>query len=286
MVYELFTEKYINDNKEYFFLLDGRLPLAPNMWKKIAKMKKVPLAYHVTDFNGAQTIEKLQGSKKQISCFTVGVRGLAGGVETAGGVLIELSGEATLISKMDAFTSLDRSGYRWWDLKWSESSFEAVKLKKQLQTIAFDEFEKIVEKSNYNIDDYSGFRVTQKVNRYINVIEGAFTKNEKRDFIKNSLNRIRKEVKVDFDKLQELIYQSYKGDFQIGHKEINSNFNELVLNDFTVLNKYLITPYTKDSDDWSEYNAELKMFGNEYAGYVTADDIAHISNNEVSAEQF
>ena len=284
MFYELFTEKYINDNKEYFFLLDGRLPLAPNMWKKIAKMKEVPLAYHVTDFNGAQTVEKLQGSKKQISCFTVGVRALAGGVETAGGVLIELSGEATLISKMDAFTSLDRSGYRWWDLKWSESSFEAVKLKKQLQTIAFDEFEKIAAK--YNIDDYSGPRVTVKVNKYTNVIEGGFTKNEKRDFIKNSLNRIRKEVKIDFDKLQELIYQSYKGDFQIGYKEINTNFDELVLSDFTILKKYLIAPSTTADDAWSEYNAELKMFGNEYAGYVTADDIAHISNDEVSAEEF
>jgi len=283
MFYEMFTEKYINDNKEYFFLLDGRLPLAPNMWKKIAKMKQVPLAYHVTDFNGAQTIEKLQGSKKQISCFTVGVRGLAAGVETAGGVLIELSGEATLISKMDAFTSLDRSGYRWWDLKWSASSFEAVKLKKQLQTIAFDEFEKIATK--YNIDDYSGPRVTVKVNKYTNVIEGAFTKNEKRDFIKNSLNRIRKEIKVDFDKLQELIYESYKGDFQVGHKDINSNFNEVVLNDFTVLNKYLIDPTGNDEDAKSEFEAELKMYGNEYQGIVSAEDIGYIRNNEVTYKE-
>jgi len=39
------------------------------------------------------------------------------GIDTAGGVLFELSGQSTLAIDGDAWTSLDRNGNRWWDLE-------------------------------------------------------------------------------------------------------------------------------------------------------------------------
>jgi len=42
------NEKYINKNKEYAFLLLGRMPIAPKLWSRINKVSKIDNTYHVT----------------------------------------------------------------------------------------------------------------------------------------------------------------------------------------------------------------------------------------------
>lgn len=268
---DFLKEKYINTNKEYFFLLDGRVPLAPKLWSRINKIEKIPLCYHTTDLKGLNVVKKLQGKQKQISTFTNGDATVSMGVETAGGVLIELSGESTLSLDGDAWTSLDRSGTRWWDLremvngqghlahltKLRETLIEAMK------DLLEDEFHKLLTKDDiqYSTPAILASRINEK-----------FSGKDKAKFIKRGLETAEKHIKhIDF---KEIIASA-----NTEGKKIYGNmayFNEIVLHNFKIKNVYgVATTHHTSSEQkmMDDHNSgKLKLDGWVWATYI--EDIA------------
>ena len=78
-------------------------------------------AFHVTDIDHIKAIFDIQNSAKSLSVTTeledkrAGVLMLEG-VETAGGILVELIGDVPFAGDFDIFTSADNQGRRWIDL--------------------------------------------------------------------------------------------------------------------------------------------------------------------------
>ena len=96
------------------------LPIHSKQMKRIFGTKRIT-AFHVTDRIGLKKLIKIQGQKKSISTFTK----LAGsdfdrvfeGIETEGGIIIELEGNVIIKTNTDIYSFMDSSGYRWISLK-------------------------------------------------------------------------------------------------------------------------------------------------------------------------
>jgi hypothetical protein len=95
---------------EWWYASRGAIPLAPSV---LQDLERDITAYHVTDLKGLVSLAKGENKRRDISAFTKGSSDLAGGVNTAGGVLVKLKGKTSIIFDNDAYSALDRNGHRW-----------------------------------------------------------------------------------------------------------------------------------------------------------------------------
>lgn len=269
---------YINTNKEYFFILDGRVPISPSMWKKINKIKKVPLAYHITNPAGLKTVQKIEGSKKQISCFTNGDHMLSYGVETDGGILIELEGESTLEIDGDGWTSLDRSGYRWWDLKeMSNQSLPKLdKLQMKLREVARDILEDYFHTyfpNEKNLVDYGPAALTA-------MVEERFSGKDKANFIKRALDAFETNLNhINFQEIIDIADTKYKETYSSD----SNYFNELVVHHVNIKNVYAVVPTGRMglSSDMDDFLFMVSLGTRHIDGYVKQRDIAKLKSKKI-----
>jgi hypothetical protein len=78
-------------------------------------------ALHVTNFEGLEGLGSIEGTAKQLSVFTLlesarNARGMAQGVATSGGIIVELEGKIVVLSTSDVWSGSDADGTRWFDL--------------------------------------------------------------------------------------------------------------------------------------------------------------------------
>ena len=96
-------------------------PLSKGMMSRMQNVTENMLAFHITDIDNLDTLYDLQGSAKSLSVSTFVKNEYSGmemleGVETAGGVLVEVRGDILFQGMFDIFTSPDNQGRRWIDL--------------------------------------------------------------------------------------------------------------------------------------------------------------------------
>ena len=97
-------------------------PLSKPMMNRLGRGQENVKALHSTDANGLETLVSLQNTAKSLSVFTK-LRDTASGdvmvqgVETGGGVIVELEGDIAFKGNYDIFSSADNQGRRWIDLK-------------------------------------------------------------------------------------------------------------------------------------------------------------------------
>ena len=94
----------------------GRIPIYPKLMQKI--IGDVPItAFHNTDWFNANSLKSVIGKKKSLSSYTSLTKhsGLArgGGVETSGGLIVQLEGKLLAASFEDIGSVPDESGRRW-----------------------------------------------------------------------------------------------------------------------------------------------------------------------------
>ena len=106
----------------------GYLPMSKLMLRRMGltgETQTEQWAYHITDPKGAVHVLKMQGSAKALSTMTqvtnaemalqhFGSDGL-GGIQTRGGVMIELSGDVVVAGSQDLMSAPDGQGRRWLD---------------------------------------------------------------------------------------------------------------------------------------------------------------------------
>ena len=96
-------------------------PISKPMMTRMGNTEENVEGIHITDDAGLRTIFNLQNSSKSISVMTfiddvdMGME-LLDGIETAGGVVVEVVGDVPFKGDFDIFTSPDNQGRRWLDL--------------------------------------------------------------------------------------------------------------------------------------------------------------------------
>ena len=96
-------------------------PLSKGMMQRMQNVTENALAFHITDTDGIDTLFSLQNSAKSLS-VTTNVKDeydgmtMLEGVETAGGVLVEVRGDIIFEGEFDIFSSPDSQGRRWIDI--------------------------------------------------------------------------------------------------------------------------------------------------------------------------
>ncbi len=94
----------------------GRVPIYPKLMKKILGDVKIN-SFHVTDLNGLKNVKNTIGKKKSLSTFTAvnkyGDLASGRGVQTAGGIVLQLQGNLLMSSTNDIGSVPDESGRRW-----------------------------------------------------------------------------------------------------------------------------------------------------------------------------
>ena len=112
--------------KPYEFWLHPKFmspfPITKPMMKKLESVNEGVSAFHITDIDGLKNLFDLEGSAKQISTVTKivsaedGMEMLEKGIETAGGVVVELTGDVIFPVNFDVFSEIDNQGRRWIDI--------------------------------------------------------------------------------------------------------------------------------------------------------------------------
>jgi hypothetical protein len=90
------------------------IPLStPIMTRIFGEMPRVT-SYHTTDDRGVKDLFKIQGLRKSISTFYImDEHAMRSGIQTAGGIIVELEGSLLAAFNQDAMTVPDKTGRRW-----------------------------------------------------------------------------------------------------------------------------------------------------------------------------
>jgi hypothetical protein len=108
----------------------GYIPLSKQMLRRLGitgETQREEWAIHVTDYKGLVNVLKMQGSAKALSTMTKVTsvdmalayfgadEGSQGGIQTEGGVVIQLSGDVVAAGAQDLMSAPDSQGRRWMD---------------------------------------------------------------------------------------------------------------------------------------------------------------------------
>ena len=112
--------------KPYEFWLHPKFmspfPITKPMMTKLESVNADTSAFHITDIESLKRLFDLEGSAKQISTVTKivsaddGMEMLEKGIETDGGVVVELTGDVIFPVNFDVFSEIDNQGRRWIDI--------------------------------------------------------------------------------------------------------------------------------------------------------------------------
>lgn len=202
-------------------------------------------AYHMSNAQFLPNLKKLQGSKKQLSCFTKGGPELMR-LPSNPNVLLKLEGNLVIGGESDIWTLPDAQGRRWLDIQNTDP--DGLKMRKFFQGFA----EKIISDLGY---DLGNDRLLFSELRYI--IEQMKPKD------RSSL------YKQYIDKIESWIDKG-------GYKTLNNYlknqkpflYNEVVLNKFKVIGVYSVEGNDKEM--------EIKAQGFKYLGVISKTEIAKI----------
>ena len=95
------------------------LPMSTPIFRRIGLDDFRTTCFHVTDTEGYEGIKKMQGQKKSISAFfEMHGKYMSRGVQTQGGVILELDANILSAWREDVMSSPDKTGRRWIQLSY------------------------------------------------------------------------------------------------------------------------------------------------------------------------
>ena len=166
------------------------MPLSSSIMKRIWPKEIRATVFHVTNATGYRSIKKMQGKKSGISAFFE-MRGsyFEQGIQTSGGVVLELDANILGAFNMDIMSAPDTSGRRWVQLEFMKGRFgekDLSKYQKGLQDLVGN----LLNKYWQQVMNVSSTPRFQKGRYYIHWMNLGMNA---RDFDKKTLHLIIKE---------------------------------------------------------------------------------------------
>ena len=256
------TKSYIFDKYVYPALI-----LSPTALKRVfGNLNKIK-AWHVTEQYEIGTLVRLQGKQSSISALTEINPSKSKpfeGMETEGGVVVEVDGVELLAAIEDAWSELLDGGRRGIhiDPKYFPNLYKDMRV--MLRQIA-EKYGKIISKYD-DFEDTSWYDdVEQFEGKFSNMtnseseralegIGGDLTQKDKSNFVKEYI-----------DKCEEVLKKNKKGQEDLrqygrakSKKKDGSDYNEIVINQIKINNVYLVKEMFDDKEDIDDAIVTIK----------------------------
>ena len=265
---------------EYWLSKKFELPfcISKPMMTRMQNTRTNVEAFHITDIDYIKTLFEVQNSAKSLSVTTeiedkrAGVTMLEG-IETAGGILVEMVGDVPFTGDHDIFTSSDSQGRRWIDIY--QFATELRKRKSRMgnpdllhnweiiyKKTILEHTKKFIKK-NWNVlldmgldGDHMGYAVRTKEWAAIFWIggEGFIVKGldpdeslaekgivdklerhlDGRGLVREAKQALYKMTKDLFDKAEDYFTDNLIDFFEMGKDDTTYPYNELVMDNFTI----------------------------------------------------
>ena len=249
------------------------MPLSPSMMKRIWPKEVRATVFHVTNETGYRTIKRMQGKKAGISAFFE-MRGhyFGQGVQTSGGVVIELDANILGAFNQDVMSAPDPSGRRWIQLSFMKGRFgekDLSKYSKGLQDLVGGLLKKYLPQA-YEVAPTSQEppKTMQKGKYYMHWMNlGIFAAQQKgkktilQNVIKEYMDGVEAIYKKNANHLRGLLTN------YLNLRRTEEAWDEIIANNFKIKKVWIIG----DSGNWGDTEDaygqnELEAFKDEAAG--------------------
>ena len=239
------------------------LPMSTPIFRRIGLDDFRTTVFHVTDTEGYEGIKKMQGQKKSISAFfDMQNRYMSQGIQTQGGVILELDANILSAWREDVMSSPDKTGRRWIQLSYFGGMYKVQDdidaMIKPLTVLIKDLVKEYVPSNKaHNVSFNSDKDI---VKAWINT--GIWLRREKDyrkimgNLIKDYIDGVEKVMKANVKKLQS-IFRSY-----LNRRTTDATWDEVIVNMVQIKKVHLI-----DSDSWHRSSSSGDPDEDDYMGY-------------------
>ena len=237
------------------------LPMSSIIFKRIGLEENRATVFHVTDAEGYEGIKKMQGRKQSISAFfEMQNRYFNKGIQTQGGVILELDANILSAWREDVMSSPDKSGRRWIQLNYFGGMYKVQDdinaMLNDLTVLIKDLIKKYVPSNKAHLVKLDSDKDRAKAW----VMMGTWLRGEKmvmRDLIKDYIDGVEKVMKSKVKRLQS-IFRSY-----LNRRNTDSAWDELIVNKVKIKQVHAI-----DSDAWHRSSDSGDPDEDDYKGYL------------------
>ena len=239
------------------------LPMSTPIFRRIGLDDFRTTVFHVTDTEGYEGIKKMQGQKKSISAFfDMQNKYMSRGIQTQGGVILELDANILSAWREDVMSSPDKTGRRWIQLSYFGGMYRVQDdidaIMKPLTVLIKDLVKEYVPSNKaHNVSFNSDKDI---VKAWINT--GIWLRREKDyrkimgNLIKDYIDGVEKVMKANVKKLQS-IFRSY-----LNRRTTDATWDEVIVNMVQIKKVHLI-----DSDSWHRSSSSGDPDEDDYMGY-------------------
>ncbi len=269
---DILFEKVAHTKKSLEWVSMDYIPMFPKVMQQIMGDTSITVFHNLDSDSIKNKLSKVIGSKKSISTFSADTSNrlsLGGGVQTDGGVVLEVEGKVLVAGTEDLASVPDEAGRRWihpntFGKIVGMSQFEGggggiyyrkhlYNMDKKLEDILFKYKTSLLkaptdsEEDNARFPDYTGKQKADLIKRYIDASNKFLLKHK--DTIKKSF-----ENNINNPRITKFM-SSY-------------GYNELLVYDVKVKDAYIVIDIVGDSNDFKATEKVLKQIKKDLKPYV------------------
>ena len=269
---DILFEKVAHTKKSLEWVSMDFIPMFPKVMKQIMGDTPITVFHNLDSDSIKNKLSKVIGSKKSISTFNADTSNrlsLGGGVQTDGGVVLEVEGKVLVAGTEDLGSVPDEAGRRWLHpntlgkilgLKQFDGGGGGInyrktiyKYDKKLEDILFRYKTSLLKsptdsaEDNARFPDYTGKQKADLIKRYIDASN---------KFLLSNKDSIKKSFMNNVNNPKITTFMSKYG------------YNELLVYDIQVKDAYIVIDIVGDPNDFKKTEKELKQIQKDLKPYV------------------
>jgi len=258
----LLEAKVAHTEKSMQWVYDDFIPMIPKTMKQIMGDTPITTFHNLNWFSIKKQLPKVIGKKKSISTYTTDTEGhlaIGGGVQTGGGVVLEVEGKVLVAGTEDLGSVPDETGRRWLhpnvfgkmlgmeELKGGAGGLtyrkQLYKLDKKLEDMLWKYKTSLLVMPSDSAEDkarfpkFTGKQKAELIKRYIDASNKFLLKNKK---------KIRKTFEDNVNNPRTTKFMSKYG------------YNELLVYDVKVKDAYIVIDVIGDPNDFETTEKAIK----------------------------
>ena len=268
----LFEAKVAHTQKSLQWVYHDYIPMTPKTMKQIMGDVPITTFHNLNWFAIKNQLPKVVGSKKSISTYTTDTQGhllKGGGVQTGGGVVLEVEGKVLVAGTEDLGSVPDEAGRRWiapstlgkiLGMKEFEGGGGGIyyrkglyKYDKKLEDILFKYKTSLMIAPTDSKEDTDRFP--------------PYTNKQKADMIKRWINASNKFLLKNKKKIRKAFMDNVNNP-KITKFMSSYGYNELLVYDVKVKDAYIVLDIIGDPNDFDATEAEIRKIKKDLKPFV------------------